>query len=385
MRIVFLFLFFLLQPALWLTVIRSGILFLSRVRRERKLFRSAIFEDFFEGRHLLRSTLICGVIASLLGLLLVNISAKWVMVYIVIELISVVILSFTSLPITLITVTGLLVTFLAIPNNFFGLHLLSSGLSTSLQSVPVANLVAILGITLLLNGIFVTVNGGKYPSPIIDRNKRNTRIAKFRFNESAVVPMLLLVPGNWFESHLAFWPVFNYAGHSYTLLILPLLLGLRFTVRRGVFSTMLTKVAHATMIVGVIGLIGAVVSQFIPAAGVYILAAVWVIYVISLITIKMQDRRIEFEYSEVMDGVRVLGIKPVTPASKMNLEIGDIILEVNGEPVTNESDLYRAISKNSTYSKLKVKDRNDQLKITETAIFKNSPHEIGIKTYSDYE
>ncbi|GAY72673.1 PDZ domain-containing protein [Lentilactobacillus kosonis] len=384
MKIVFLLLFFLLQPVLWLTVIRSGVLFLSRVKRERKLFRSAIYEDFFEGRHLLKSTLFCGVIASIMGILLISVSAKWIVVYIALELISVVVLSFTSLPITLITLSGVLVTLITVPNDLFGLSWLTSALSASLQAVPIANLIAILGIILVLNGLYVIGVGGNYPSPIIDRNKRNTRIAKFRFNESAVVPMLLLVPGNWFEAHLSFWPVFNYGGHSYTLFILPLLLGLRFTVKRGVLGTMIAKVAHVTIATGVLALLGAIITKFIPAIGIYALITIWLVYLISLMVIKSQDRRIDFEYSEVMDGVRVLGIKPETPAAKMNLEVGDIILEVNGELVTNETELYQAISQNSTYCKLKVRDRNDQLKITETAIFKNSPHEIGIKTYSDY-
>ncbi len=45
---------------------------------------------------------------------------------------------------------------------------------------------------------------------------------------------------------------------------------------------------------------------------------------------KHDDAKPDFEYSEVMDGVRVIGIQPETPAAKMDLKVGDVILEVNG-------------------------------------------------------
>ncbi|AQW21837.1 PDZ domain-containing protein [Lentilactobacillus curieae] len=384
MKILFLLLFFLLQPVLWLTVIRAGALFSNRVKRERKLFRSAIYEDFFEGRHLAKTMLLSGIVSSILGVVLLTMSAKWVVVYIGIELLSVVVLFFTSLPITVIAASAVIVSTLTIPNNLFGFSWLKSGLGTSLTAVPAANLTALLSIVVILNALYVKRVGGTYESPIIDRNKRNTKIAKYRFNESAVIPMLIVLPGDWFASHISFWPVFNYSGHTYTLFILPLLLGLRLTVKRGEFKETLALFSRNSMIIGLIGLISAVVTKFVPVLSFYPILLVWFMYVVNLYVIKLKDNQIDFEYSEVMDGVRVIGIKPETPAAKMNLVIGDVILEVNGSPVANETELYRAISLNSTYCKLKVRDRNDQLKVTETAIFKNSPHEIGIKTYSDY-
>lgn len=105
-------------------------------------------------------------------------------------------------------------------------------------------------------------------------------------------------------------------------------------------------------------------------------------YYLIIGTAKHQDNQVDFEYSEVMDGIRVIGIQPETPAAKMDLDIGDVILTVNNIAVANEDEFYRALSTNSTYCRFKVRDRNDQLKITESAIFKNSPHEIGVKTYS---
>lgn len=78
----------------------------------------------------------------------------------------------------------------------------------------------------------------------------------------------------------------------------------------------------------------------------------------------------------------MIGIQPGTPAAKMDLDVGDVILTVNGIQVTNEDQFYRAISTSPTYCRFKVRDRNDQLKMTESAIFKNSPHEIGVKTYA---
>ncbi|MDE7023285.1 MAG: hypothetical protein K2O72_03560, partial [Ligilactobacillus sp.] len=64
--------------------------------------------------------------------------------------------------------------------------------------------------------------------------------------------------------------------------------------------------------------------------------------------------------------------------AKMKLEVGDIILECNGIKVATGDELYEALQKSPAYCRLKVKNFEGELKLAESAIYADSPHEIGL-------
>ena len=100
---------------------------------------------------------------------------------------------------------------------------------------------------------------------------------------------------------------------------------------------------------------------------------------------RYHDRHQQFRYSDTEQGVRVIGLRPHTPADKLNLDLGDIILECNRQPVNTEAEFYAALLKSPTYVHLKVRNRQQELIITETAIYNGAPHELGIVLFTDQE
>lgn len=74
----------------------------------------------------------------------------------------------------------------------------------------------------------------------------------------------------------------------------------------------------------------------------------------------------------------MIAVIPDTPAAKMGVQKGDIILDCNDEEVKNESELYAALQKNSAYCHLRIRTFEGDLKITESAIYADGPHEIGL-------
>ncbi|KRL21214.1 PDZ domain-containing protein [Lentilactobacillus kisonensis] len=382
MKIIIAICFYILQPALWVGIIRAYLIHNRRVKQERKLFSSAIYEDFYEGRHFVRSALVFGILASIgLGWFL-SVSAAWVMLYEVAMLISLVVLPGQFLSVSLVSLVSLMI--LAVPNISDSLqvnHWLGR-LGLSDKTVNPLSYLVLVTMVIFLSGIFIRMNAGKFNSPMIARNTRNTKVAVYRFNELTIFPLVMFVPGDWFSSHLSFIPFLQVNGHSYAILAVPILIGLKLTVKKNnppVFFTKLSKKILYLALFGALLVIGGGFYRLIitPAVAILLIG-----YYLIIGTAKHQDNQVDFEYSEVMDGIRVIGIQPETPAAKMDLDIGDVILTVNNIAVANEDEFYRALSTNSTYCRFKVRDRNDQLKITESAIFKNSPHEIGVKTYS---
>ena len=78
-----------------------------------------------------------------------------------------------------------------------------------------------------------------------------------------------------------------------------------------------------------------------------------------------------------------MAVRQDTPAQKMGLEPGDIILECNKQHVTTENELYEALQDNAAYCRMKVRTYDGQLKLAESAIYSDSPHEIGLVLFRD--
>ncbi|MEK2587702.1 PDZ domain-containing protein [Lentilactobacillus buchneri] len=374
--------FYGLQPALWIGVIRSYLIHTRRLKKERGIFNSAIYEDFYEGRHFVRMGLIFGILASVVLGGFLSISLEWLIIYEGLLLVSLTLIPWWLLSVTVAGIASLLT--LGLPNISELQPLLHwfEGLGINSTTVAPLNLLILFVVIILANAVFLNVNGGRFDSPTLVRNQRNNKTAVYKFNELTIFPFLLFVPGDWIHTSLPMMPLFQVHNHFYALLLVPILIGLKFTVKRSVPRALFKTMSHGIYLLAGIGVCLAIAGYFIPHL---ILPAVVILllgYYLILGLAKHRDNQQSFEYSEVMDGVRVIGIQPETPAAKMDLKVGDVILEVNGISVTDEDSFYRALSTNSTYCRFKVRDRNDQLKMTESAIFKNSPHEIGVKTYT---
>lgn len=67
----------------------------------------------------------------------------------------------------------------------------------------------------------------------------------------------------------------------------------------------------------------------------------------------------------------------------MQLEIGETIVVCNNQAVKNDDEFYQALLINSAYCHLKIRGLDGEYRLTETAIFADSPHELGIVTIPD--
>ena len=81
---------------------------------------------------------------------------------------------------------------------------------------------------------------------------------------------------------------------------------------------------------------------------------------------------------ETDEGIRIISVQPETPAAKMKLQPGDVILTCNNRVVNSEKEFYQALQLNSAYCHVKVRTYEGDLRIAESAIFMDSPHEIGL-------
>ncbi|KRM58706.1 PDZ domain-containing protein [Secundilactobacillus malefermentans] len=383
MTIWWIILIFFCQPVLWVGLLRTWLSARGRIKRERKDFRSAVFSEEFEIRHFLLWGILLGIVASVISVVVgLTLPIWFIMIYEFVTLLALLLLPGVLAPVLGVSFAALLMW----ASNYFNFNPLDAvnlpfGL-TNATANP-ANFLILLTLIILLTSWFLSRVGGRNPSPKIYPKRRGRLVGGYPFKELLIVPTLMLVPGDWISVHIPFWPVFNIAGHPISFLLIPILIGFRMTIFRQLPKKALQVLSRQQLLVGLLGIILSAINYFVAGIAWYSILLLFVVYCFTFIRAKWFDRHQSFWYSKTDEGVRILGIKPGTPAAKMNLVVGDIILECNHQSVTSETELYGALLLNPTYCHLRVKGHDGQFNITETAIFTDSPHEIGLVIFKD--
>lgn len=370
-------LLYLIQPVTWLGVILAGVLYYRRLKQERQLFRIAIDRDFYEGRHFLKTALfgliVGGAVSLAAGLMLNN--GAWLLLELA-GVLGLLILPAADLSFILLWVAALVASCLNLTGNT--LMTMNQHLITVAGSKLPANLLLMLVIFFLLRTFLLHYKKSTWFTPSVQNGKRGRRVAYYKWKEFSVIPLVVMIPADSWHSSVPYWPVFSFNGHSFGLLIFPLLVAASLKVFKKEPQEMLRYYRHQSLWLAGLCLLGAVGGWFEPLVAVGALLLVGILAGIFTFKRHRLDATGQRWYVETKEGVRVIAVMPDTPAAKMQIKKGDIILDCNNVAVHNEAELYAALQKNSAYCHLRVKTFTGDLKIAESAIYADSPHEIGL-------
>lgn len=376
---------YFIYPLLWLGLIATVIMYYHRIKKERHFVRIAVNKDFFEGRHFIKFALIAGVISSVISLALgLVLPVQFINSY---ELLAIVALFFADLfSAGSWAVLGAGIAVLA--SQWLGAEEFT-GQNIFFPAQVAPHLGA--GILLLACFYFLTkfLLAAKvqndWLSPRIKEGKRGRRIAHYHWHDLTVFPVFLLVPGNSIHSVFSWWPILNIGAHGFTLFVMPVFASAVVNIYKRLPQEALVKYRQELKQLLILTVILVVVSYFLPVIAIYACVLILAVELGFAIRRRRNDRHAPNWYVETSNGVRVVAVQPNTPAEKMNLQPGDIILECNGVSVNSEDELYEALQKDPVYCHLKVETYTGDLKIKESAIFSDSPHEIGLILFRQEE
>lgn len=357
MRILKIFGTYLIQPLLWLGVIFSGIIYAIRIKEERKNFRIGLNKDWYEIRHFIKKGLTWGILGSLISLILgITLSTNMIGQYEFFAFLALLFLPLIDL------------------SDF---ALLFAGIIGCMQHSFVANnFLILLAFSYFVKTRLVGKNDQIWFSPRKRNGKRGRKIIEYYWHEFSVLPLLIFIPNN--GNYTSIFPILRLGDLKFSLFILPLFIGSVGKILKETSHQALQNYRRQNLMLMVITLV---------CYGLSLLFAKFalVFFVIILMTSigihlyqRIQDKKADQWYVQTNSGIRIVAIRPQTPAAKMNLEPGDIILNCNGRAINDENQFYAALQLNSAYCHLKVKTFDGDLKITEGAIYNDSPYELGI-------
>jgi len=385
-------LLFFIQPTF---LAGLALTFLSKSRRyryTRKQLRAAIYKENFEMKRFLLWGLIPGLILSVLSVLIgLPVTLDWIILY---NIISILFLGFGYRfihPIFTFSASAILLMlyqlFLSQDSLFLPITTLweSPFLEGSPETAFEGGQVILILTLLLLVSSILTMHIGKLTQfiPNFLKTKRGKLVARYRMNPLWMVPLLVIVPGDTFTQLFSWWPVFSIGNQTFSFLILPVLVGFRYTVQAQMPTQAKQALLKDFVALSVVGIIIFALSFWVielAAVGLLVLflGGGYVLY-----RHRLRERTWTFRFGPEQEGLKVVAVRPGSPADKMNIEIGDTLLECNQVKLNDSEDFVESLFNNRAYCKLKIKRVDGELVMTETAIYEDDPHDLGLMTLED--
>lgn len=362
---------YLLTPILWLGILYVIISYNQRINKERKQFRVAINKDFYEGRNFIKYGLFFFVIGSLISMILgLTLPTNSVYIYQILVVLAFLINGFSTTSMLLVmTAAGILE--LVVPRfiTFFG---------DVFPEISGPSWLLLIFISILAD-YYLTRNMKKHPlSPRIKSGKRGRNIATYLGRETVVFPLLALIPSGTLSSTLNFWPVFNIGNQKFSLILFPIFINTSVKViKRAKERVIQDKLKNIELLLGLTFVL-IVLTKFMSKLFLISLIILTVVSIFFEIKLRKKEKNANSWYVETDEGIRIISVQPETPAAKMKLQPGDVILTCNNRVVNSEEEFYQALQLNSAYCHVKVRTYEGDLRIAESAIFMDSPHEIGL-------
>ncbi|MGP4078889.1 hypothetical protein ACTWQL_03170 [Pseudalkalibacillus sp. R45] len=369
---------FFLNPLFYVILLLIGFHAVTRVKRERSDFRVRVYDtldDFVNG---IVPGLVIGLIFSVL-----SVFAGLYLSFGVIAVMSVfyIVLGLTLRknyfnPVFAGTLTYLAAAYM--PPFETGVRILDGWL-VDLQDVSLGMIALLVAALLVVEGILIISIGGKNTSPILLRGKRGKGIGAHVISRIWFVPLFVLVPGSVVATS-DWFPLLQIGEASVGFALAPFAIGFHHVVSQSMPEPVVKNIGSRFFLLGLILLAGSVllITFDLEMLSIVIvgLAAVGRNALI-LYYRKLEIKRAPY-FSAMNEGLRVLGIIPGSPASKMNVSIGERIIKVNGRKMERVEDFYGAVQSSASFVKLEVLNFNGEVRFVQRSLYENEHHELGL-------
>jgi PDZ domain len=371
-----------LNPVFYYLIFLSGILGVSRVKRERKNFHTRTFDAYYELRQLFPLGLIVGLVLSVAAVL-AGITVPFAAILLI--------AGFTVLW-SLTTNIRLMSPVYTVGAAFFGIVLIAEYnwnipfFKESFQAIDekvYPSVVILLALLIISEGILIFKNGIKGTSPKLAKSRRGQNVGVHEVKRFWLLPMFLLIPGETLTVPFEWWPVFQIGVESYSLILVPFAIGFNQQIQGMLPKQSIQLQGRRVITLGVVILILSVIGYWYPLVSIIVAACAIICRELISLTQRLKDDNLPFYFSKKNNGLMIIGIIPESPADKMGLQVGELLSKVNGVKIRDEQALYEALEKNRAHCKLEVLDVNGEVRFVQRALYEGDHYELGILFVQD--
>ncbi|MCT4783871.1 MULTISPECIES: PDZ domain-containing protein [Exiguobacterium] len=351
------------SPLLWVTLVALAYISMTRIKRERAMFRSRRRPPKSDWIHFVWPSLLLGVLASVATVWLeTTVNIEWLVTFTVLYTLVVL----TMHPRFVSPAFPLLVMLAVVSLRDVVSFGPAEETIARLAEVDWPVYALVFGVVTLAEAILLRWNGNVETSPTLILSKRG------QFVGGHVVRRL------WFFPLVVFLPP-SFGFDSMVPVILPIPIGVSLLSTGALPRTLLGKLSTYRGLLAVIalGLFGASYALDVPYAG-YVLLGLYVLYELALQLIKRENRATTPVFINGNRGAVIVDTLPGSPGEAMQLIPGESIYKVNGTVITGGSSFYEALQRHKPYIKLEVLNLNGDIRFVQRAMYETDPHELGI-------
>lgn len=383
-----LFLFFI-QPVFLIGSMYAWFNRNKRVKYSRKQFRVNFNRSQFELKDYFIKGIIPGIIISVLSLVLgVPLTVQWYIIYQAIAILLLLIGGSRFIhPIFTFSVSSIVMYVLDFLDMNLGFNKISNLLSeeiftrnyhlNSLTSVMI-NVLLLTSILIFISTYTLNKNNENKIFPVLGQSKRGKAIAQYTNKSLWILPMAVVVPGEVIKPFADWWPLLSIGNEKYAVLILPILLGFHFTVSTQLLNEATEKIQKEFRILSILGFLGFGVSYYYPLLTPWIIAVLIISGIVVLYRHRSRENLWNFRYGPADEGLRVIAVRPDSPAERLNLSIGDVIMNINNQEVDSKIKFDEIIAYNRSYIKMRIQRKDGEIVISETPLYDDDYNNLGL-------
>lgn len=364
-----------LNPMLYWAFILLLLVGSKRIKREREQFGFKVFPLFSELRNTWLPALMIGLLISILfiGVGVVFPNPTVLLLSMIVILLSIngrLTLLSTSYTIGLTYLIILISPVLLKYQTVIDVDIFND---TSLTSLTI-----LLGIFLLVEAFLLKRVTRNDTFPQLVKSHRGGWIGQQQLKRLSIIPFFVLVPNGLITSFAPFWPYFSIGGETYSLLLIPFILGFDFPIRRHLPGHVANRLGNSISLLGFLVILIAIGSMYVSwlsfiAIVISILGREYIVY-----KHKVADDQKSSYFTELSEGLKVLGIIPQTPGDHLNILVGETITKVNGIPINNVGEFYEALQASGAYFKLDVIDDAGEVRFVQGPFYAGDHHKLGL-------
>ncbi|MBM7600555.1 hypothetical protein JOC34_002966 [Virgibacillus halotolerans] len=346
-----------------------------RIKQERMDFGFKVFDVFTEWKRTWVLSLVSGIVLSLL---IIGTGVVFFYETMLLLCIIAILLSFT-LKFTMLSagytigITYLLLIFLP-----FLLENQSYVATDLFSQTNFTGLSLLLGLFLVIEAILLRTikRNASLPSVII--GNRGLPIGQHRIKRLGFIPFFALVPAGMITPFAPFWPYFSIGETSYSLIVVPFIIGVDYLIRGSLPRLAAARLAKMTAYLAVVVLLIAIGSIFVSwlslaAVLVAIIGKEWIRY-----DHKVKDRQGLAYFHPLNEGLKVLSVIPGSPADRLEILVGETISKVNGKKVNSADAFYLALRESGATFKLDILDDANEVRFLQSALYEGDHYELGL-------
>ncbi|WP_141432952.1 PDZ domain-containing protein [Bacillus sp. 03113] len=370
-----------LNPVFYYLFFLAAFLGVSRVKRERKNFHIRSENAYFELKQLTSGILVGLAISIFTVILGIALPIEAVVFIVLLTFVWSFTLKFRLLSPVYTLGFSFFLTIIALTKGWKIPYFSHELLNVKQGIFP--SMAVLLSLMIIGEGVLIMRNGRKGTSPKLKKSKRGQIIGVHEVKRLWMVPIFLFVPFGGIEAPFEWWPVFSIGNGSYYILLVPFMIGFHQQIQGQLPSVSITIFGKRIMAFGILIALLTIIGYWYPVASIGVVAIAIIGRELLSLRQRIADESLPVFFSKKNNGLMILGIIPDSPASKMDLQVGELITKANGFSVQKESEFYEALQHNGAYCKLEVLDVNGQIRFVQRALYEGDHHELGILFVQD--